>query len=169
MSAKQTISEWFYQYSDEIYDYLVYYMGSTDVEDMVQEVFIKAMRSLHTFKGESSPKTWLMKIARNLAIDEYRRKKAKGWGKTISLSKRFEANDPNTPEKIFENNETKQDLYKAIQDLHDNYREVLLLRGIKQMGTKETAAILNWKEEKVRTTYYRALKALRNTQGGYEL
>ncbi|MET3695868.1 RNA polymerase sigma-70 factor [Bacillus oleivorans] len=169
MSAKRTISEWFFQYSHDIYDFLVYYMGSTDVEDLVQEVYIKALRSLHGFKGESSPKTWLIKIARNVAIDEYRKKKSKGFHHMISFTERIAANDPLTPEKIFENNETKQDLYKAIQRLHETYRDVLILRGIQEMDTKETAVILNWKEEKVRTTYHRALKALRESQGGIEL
>ena len=46
-----------------------------DVEDLVQETFLIAMKKLSSFKGQSHPKTWLISIARNIVIDQYRRRK----------------------------------------------------------------------------------------------
>jgi len=157
------ISEWFHLYSNDVYNYLVYYTGSTDVEDLVQEVFIKVIKGLKSYKGESSPKTWIFSIARNVAIDDARKRNKK---RNLSLDEQMITADEDSPEKIFLQNEEKQALYHAIQMLKSNYREVILLRGIKEMTVSETAEILNWKEEKVRSTYSRALKSLRKLQGG---
>ncbi|MBS4197332.1 RNA polymerase sigma factor [Lederbergia citri] len=157
------ISEWFHLYSNDVYNYLVYYTGSMDVEDLVQEVFIKVIKGLKSYKGESSPKTWIFSIARNVAIDDARKRNKK---KKLSFDEQMITSDGETPEKIFLQNEAKQSLYTAIQMLKSNYREVIILRGIKEMSVSETAEILNWKEEKVRSTYSRALKSLRKLQGG---
>ncbi|MBW8352029.1 RNA polymerase sigma factor [Bacillus sp. IITD106] len=161
--SSSIISEWFHLYSNDVYNFLVYYTGSTDVEDLVQEVFIKVIKGLKSYKGESSPKTWIFSIARNVAIDDARKRNKK---KKFSFDEQMIMSDGETPEKIFLQNEEKQTLYTAIQKLKSNYREVIILRGIKEMTVSETAEILNWKEEKVRSTYSRALKSLRKLQGG---
>ncbi|MFC0476288.1 RNA polymerase sigma factor [Robertmurraya beringensis] len=69
------ISEWFYLYNKDIYYFLVYYIGSSDVEDLVQEVFIRAIKGYDTFQQKSSPKTWLFSIARHVGMDEMRKRK----------------------------------------------------------------------------------------------
>ncbi|WP_328225714.1 RNA polymerase sigma factor [Sutcliffiella cohnii] len=46
MSNEEKISQWFFEYSDDIYQFLLYKLGSSDVEDLVQEVFIRALKSL---------------------------------------------------------------------------------------------------------------------------
>jgi RNA polymerase sigma-70 factor, ECF subfamily len=153
------ISEWFQLYSNDIYQFLIYFLGTRDVEDLVQEVFIRAIKKLDTFEEKSSPKTWLFSIARHVAIDEIRRKqrmRVKSW---ILMEKEM-VMDLDTPEHFLQLNDSKQELYKAIQNLKKNYREVIVLRGIKELSIEETAEILNWKEDKVRLTFHRALKAL---------
>lgn len=84
-NVRETISEWFYLYSNDVYNFLVYYTCTTDVEDLVQEVFIKAGRGLHSYKNQASPKTWLFTIARNTAIDEARKKRQR-LAKTVQHS-----------------------------------------------------------------------------------
>ncbi|MGD6774653.1 RNA polymerase sigma factor [Sutcliffiella horikoshii] len=69
------ITDWFQEYHNDIYNFLIYYTGSMDVEDFVQETFLKAVRNIHKFKGESNPRTWLISIARNVAIDESRKRR----------------------------------------------------------------------------------------------
>jgi RNA polymerase sigma-70 factor, ECF subfamily len=165
MSTGRTISNWFASYSNDVNNFLVYYTGMRDVEDLVQEVFIKAIKGLDRFKGDAEPKTWLFSIARNVAKDEFRKRKAKMSKDTQLVDAIFEINDEDTPESIAQSNEIKKELYKAIQSLKDNYREVLILRGIEQLSIKETAVILNWSEGKVRTTYHRALKVLKSEGG----
>jgi RNA polymerase sigma-70 factor, ECF subfamily len=153
------ISEWFQQYSNDLYQFLIYYLGSNDVEDLVQEVFIRAIKNMDSFEEKSSPKTWLFSIARHIAIDEIRRKQRLKL-KNLILMGNQEWLEAKTPESFLNLNETNKDLYNTIQHLKKNYRDVIILRGIKELSVEETAEILNWKEEKVRLTFHRAIKAL---------
>lgn len=161
-NVRETISEWFYLYSNDVYNFLVYYTCTTDVEDLVQEVFIKAGRGLHSYKNQSSPKTWLFTIARNTAIDEARKKETKISKNSTTFDERFwEQQTSANPEHILLKNEEQKELYLSISKLKKKFREVMILRGIQGLSVRETAQILNCKETEVRTNYHRAIKALR--------
>jgi RNA polymerase sigma-70 factor (ECF subfamily) len=159
LSTEWEIEKWFIDYGDDVYNYLVYYTGSTDVEDMVQEVFIKAIKGMKNFKGLSTPKTWLFTIARYTALDCFRRRKRL---KLVSYS-----DTGNIPEQCYEMDEKLlldeevRYLYKAITNLKQNYKDVVLLRGIKGFSPSETAEILKWSETRVNVTLHRALKLLK--------
>ena len=159
MEINQQIEKWFIEYSDDIYNYLIYYTGNGDVEDLVQEVFIKAMKGIHKFKGISTPKTWLFTIARNTAIDNLRKRRGIKWAPyyTLELSPSFEI----TPDEKLQSIEEIQELYTAIGYLKQNYREIIILRGIKGFSPSETAEILKWSETRVNVTLHRALKSLK--------
>ncbi|MBT2690937.1 RNA polymerase sigma factor [Bacillus sp. ISL-47] len=153
------ISEWFYEYSHDIYHFLIYTLGTGDVEDLVQEVFIRAIRNIDSFQERSSPKTWLFGIARHVGIDEIRKRQRERL-KNYLFMKSEEASSKDNPEEFLEMSETHQVLYKAVRGLKQSYRDVVILRGIKEMTIGETAEILGWSEGKVRLTFHRAIKAL---------
>ena len=161
------ISEWFSLYNKDIYHFLVYYIVSSDVEDLVQEVFIRAIKGFNTYQKRSSPKTWLFSIARHVGIDEMRKRKRLRMKQMIWFwdEKKYKE----TPEEILQLNENNRLLYQAIHSLKVNYRDVIILRGIKELSVSETASILNWNENKVRITYHRALKTLQKSIGGFSL
>lgn len=162
-SNQETISDWFYLYSQEIYNFLVYYTGTRDVEDLVQEVFIKAGKGLGSYRKEASPKTWLMRIARNVAIDKARTKETRL--SRLSLPWQDSSNHRQTsssPEQILLENEEKSELYQLINQQKKKFRDVLILRGIQGLSVSETAVILDCKETAVRTNYHRAIQALKN-------
>lgn len=165
MPAKQKITEWFHQYHRDILNYLIYFTGRVDVEDLVQEVFIRALRRLNTFNELSSPKTWLFSIARNIAIDEMRKQKREN-DKQQKLLHFYRRSYHPSPEEMMRLNETNKEIYETIQTLRQNYRDVLILKGIKELNNQEVAEILQWSENKVSVTYNRALKALEKRIGG---
>lgn len=165
MEDNDIIMDWFHEYSDDIFNFLIYYTGRKDVEDMVQEVFIRALKRLTTFNERSNPKTWLFSIARNIAIDEMRKQK-KEKEKQQRLVRSFDRIHVQSPEEAVRADETNNEIYGAIQTLKQNYRDVLILKGIKELSVKETADILQWSENKVNVTYHRALKALEKKVGG---
>ncbi len=69
----------FAEFQDQLKSYLYRLLTDRqDVEDVAQDTFIQAYTKLHTFKGDSSLKTWVFRIATNLAYDHLR--KAKRWG-----------------------------------------------------------------------------------------
>ncbi|PFA67288.1 RNA polymerase [Bacillus sp. AFS015802] len=168
MSDNRLVADWFHHYSDSIYTFLVYRMGSVDVEDLVQEVFIRALNSLETFEGKANPKTWLYSIARNLALDELRKKKRSKWSITSFSPINHEGASFETPESLYFLNEGSRELLARIRKLKSNYRDVLILKGVNGFDVKETALILGWTENKVRITYHRACKKLQSITGGYQ-
>lgn len=170
MSKNDQLTEWVYQYSDDLYQYLIYRVGTREVEDLLQEVFIKAMKGMNHFKANSSVKTWLISIARRVAIDEYRRKNRFKVKRMVSLSDKGykEPLSLVTPETILGDKEKNRMLYEAIQRLKLSYRDVVILRGIKSFSVTETADILDWSENKVRSTYHRAKMKLHKELEGEE-
>jgi RNA polymerase sigma-70 factor (ECF subfamily) len=69
------ISEWISAHGDFLYSYAFLKTGNKETaEDLVQETLIAAYKSIDGFKGESSPKTWLMSILKYKIIDYYRKK-----------------------------------------------------------------------------------------------
>lgn len=159
---EELIEDWFDAYSDDVYRFLVYYMSTPDVEDLVQDVFIKAIDRYDSFKGDSSPKTWLITIARNLAIDEARKKKRRDWRRLITA---YDNPIDASPEEKQLVSESRLELHQAIAGLKTDYRDVVILRGIEELPVTETADILKWSHTKVRVTFHRALKALKDTFG----
>ncbi|MCG1022547.1 RNA polymerase sigma factor [Sutcliffiella horikoshii] len=170
MSNKQVISKWFYLYSDDIYQFLFYRLHSKhyDVEDLVQEVFFRALRNLDKFKGEAAPKTWLYSIARNVAIDAHRKRKRDKWKwlLTFESEKVPENMTMATPEELYFISVEQKELLNAIRSLKESYQEVLIMRAIKDLTVQETSAALGWTENKVRSTLHRAKLALQTKLGG---
>ncbi|MFD2370920.1 RNA polymerase sigma factor [Brevibacillus sp. GCM10020057] len=160
MDKNDLIEQWFLRYGDDIYKFLVYYTGSRDVEDLVQDVFLKALGSVASFAGRAQPKTWLLTIARNTAVDHARKQRLRRWLPDMWLS--HLTSEEKSPEELMDMQEEQQALYRAIRQIKPAYREVLILRGIKGLSAKETAQILGWSESKVNVTLHRAMKAVKD-------
>ncbi|MBU9713135.1 RNA polymerase sigma factor [Evansella tamaricis] len=168
MSREKIITDWFTLYSDDIYQFFIYRTGVTEAEDLVQEVYIRAIKGYNSYLGEASPKTWLLTIARNVATDEYRKQKRRKLLLLIKSKEESESTRTDTPELSFVMGEENQLLYEAIHSLKPTFRDVLILRGIKELSVPETSSILGWTENKVRSTFHRAKKALHEKLGGYD-
>ncbi|MFC4559601.1 RNA polymerase sigma factor [Virgibacillus kekensis] len=165
MTNSEMITDWFRKYSDDVFNFLIYYTGQRDVEDIVQEVFIKALRKVDTFNDQSSPKTWLFSIARNLAVDEIR-KQTREKEKVVRMKVMMDRKPLETPEQVYQLSETNKEIYRGIGYLKRSYQEVLILRGIQELTVNETAQVLKWNKNRVKVTYHRALKALEKKLGG---
>ncbi|MCF8564574.1 sigma-70 family RNA polymerase sigma factor [Alicyclobacillus tolerans] len=72
-SSKELIRSLYDLYSNDVYRYAWATLGdSTEAHDVVQEVFLRAYRSLNSYRHDASAKTWLMTIARNYIFDVLR-------------------------------------------------------------------------------------------------
>ncbi|WP_062052145.1 RNA polymerase sigma factor [Bacillus sp. JCM 19034] len=160
MNKNEMIEKWFQLYSDDIYQYFFYRVSINDAEDFVQEVFIRAFNSIDSFREESQVRSWLLSIARNLAIDEYRNFKKKRPFVGTNVNERI--NDDKTPDIIYERGENVERLYKAVAELKPSFKDVVILYGIKELSIQEVASILNWSENKVSYTFHRACKKLKS-------
>lgn len=152
------------KYHHDVFQFLFYMVKNREqAEDLVQEVYIRVYKSYHRFEGKSSEKTWLFSIARNVAIDHFR--KQKGWkqrifepfeGTTVQLK-----DEHPIPEEIALQKEDLQLMYRCLDLCTIDQRMVLVMRFIQDLSIAETANVLNWTEGKVKTTQHRALKALK--------
>jgi RNA polymerase sigma-70 factor, ECF subfamily len=157
---KDQIHDWYQVYSDEIYRFILIMIGDHEqAKDLTHDTFLKAYHHLDHFKGKTSDKNWLYRIARNITIDYMRKRKPLRY-----LADSFKAlpSTNDSPEKIMQIGEAERQLYLALSKLKRPYREVIILRKIKDLSIRETAEVLGWKESKVKTTLFRGMQALKN-------
>jgi RNA polymerase sigma-70 factor (ECF subfamily) len=111
-----------------------------DAEDIVQESFLKAYKAQESFRG-SEPKTWMLSIVRNTAMDFLRRLKTSA---TVTLGDQgYEPEDhsPN-PERAFLEQTRREQVRQAISNLAPEFREAIVLREIEGLSYKEIASVL---------------------------
>lgn len=154
------------EYNQELYRFIFYMVKNKETtEDLIQEVYIRILKSYESFRGESSEKTWIFSIARHVTIDFFRAQKRKrerildffDWGeKGETLS-----DDNPLPEELAEKSEEIIRLYKNLDKCTLDQKSVLILRFIQEFSIKETAEALGFSESKVKTTQHRALKVLK--------
>jgi RNA polymerase sigma-70 factor (ECF subfamily) len=130
-----------------------------EAEDVGQETFVRFYRSLNQFRGESSLKTYLTRIAMNLSLNELRRRK-RWWGlfSTRPVEEYFDL--PGEKPGYGESEETEL-IRKAIQRLDDKFRAVIVLRLIEGHSAEETAEILGVPVGTVSSRLARAQEKLR--------
>jgi len=158
------------RYTPRIYG-LVYNMTSNheDTNDLLQEVFAKAYRSIHGFKGNSSFSTWLHTIAVNRTINFV---KKRGRRQAMSLDD-VDANIENDPDFIEATsstdprretnlNELQKRLNEALQRLSPNHRAVVTMFDIQGMPHAEIAKVLGTSEGTVRSRLFYAHRELQN-------
>ncbi|EOR23400.1 ECF subfamily RNA polymerase sigma-24 subunit [Niallia nealsonii AAU1] len=154
----EIILEWYEKFGEAIFKYIFMMIHDyQQAEDLTNETFLKAFIHLDTFKSQSTEKTWLYRIAHNLTVDMIRKKKPLILIKEAFLLKKDE--EP-LPEEIVQIKEQSLDLYHALSILKQTYREVIILRKLKEFSIEETAVILGWSESKVKSTLFRAIRAL---------
>ncbi|CAH0346796.1 RNA polymerase sigma factor [Bacillus sp. CECT 9360] len=156
---ERIIEKWFHDFEADITKYLVYYTGHSDVEDLVQDTFLKALRSFNGYRKESHPKTWLLKIARNTAIDSSKKKSL--WKRLQKKQDLTQGHSQLLIEELLISKERYEKLYQAINRLPDHYREVILLRGIAELSPKEAGEVLKWSPNKLNVTFFRAIRKLK--------
>lgn len=162
-----SIARMYEEYSEAVYQFIYFLVGEEELsKDLMQETFLKAMNHFSGFRRDASEKTWLMKIARNLVYDHFRRKKVL---KFIPFLQKHEQLEPTyVPERWLESKDSQYKLYKALGQLPYQYREVIVLRKIEGFSIKESAKILGWNGVKVRNATERGMKKLQQLLGGDE-
>lgn len=149
----EVIEHLFELYADEIYRYARYSApASVDAKDVVQEVFLRAIRSWDSYRGDATARTWLFQISRNYIYDLLRKKRVE---RSYLEKHKPDLSDVSVPL------DTLVVLEQAVAQLTHDKREVFTLRGIQDVSVQETAKILGWSQSKVKTTFHRAIQDLR--------
>ena len=144
---------------DKIYRYFVLRIrDETEAEDMTQQVFLNALKSISSYKWKGVPFTaWLFRIAHNQLVD-YIRKTAKR--ATVPLNDSLANSEPN-PHQIAEHNLDIDQLISATGQLSAAQREVIALRFAGELSVAEVAKIMGKSQGAVKALQHSAIVALR--------
>jgi RNA polymerase sigma-70 factor, ECF subfamily len=133
-----------------------------DVEDLVQETFVRAFGSLDSFRGESSLRTWLFTIARRLLVDRRRSERRRGGGLTMQVEVQdVDAITEFTALDAVVADETERRMREAMARLTPTQREVFTLRVAEGMSYREIAEAAETTEGAARVHYHNAMRAIK--------
>jgi RNA polymerase sigma factor (sigma-70 family) len=154
----------------------VYHMTSNheDANDLVQDAFIKAYKSLHSFKGQSSFYTWVYRIAVNRTINFLKRRKDRGHFSLNDVDASIET-DPDyvelmshvTPRREVGLNELQEKLNEALQKLSDEHRAVVIMHDVQGMTHADIAKVMHCSEGTVRSRLFYARQQLQGLLSNY--
>ena len=139
-----------------------------DAWDLAQEGFLKAWKSIHRFKGQSSFYTWLYRIMTNVTIDSLRRKGIHGETEfddriapaNVEPGSRTTPSDVPLPHKKLEQREIRQRIDEAIGKLSPEHRAVIVMKEIEDLQYSEIAEILSCSLGTVMSRLFYARKKL---------
>lgn len=134
-----------------------------EVEELVQDTFVRAFASLEGFRGESSLRTWLFTILRRLLVDRRRARKRRGGRVEIREGDAATEYDPLDGMLA---DETEQRMREAITRLSPTQREVFTLRVAEGLSYKEIAEVAGTTEGAARVHYHNAMRAVKEFLNG---
>lgn len=145
-----------------------------EAEDIVQETFLNAFRTIDAFEGRSRLGTWLYRIAYNAALMRLRKKQPLYVSIDPPVLEEEETVTPIQlfdwcclPEDDFQTSEARTELERAIAELPETLRAVFVLRELEGLSTEETAQVLNVSLSNVKVRLHRARLWLRERLSAY--
>ena len=129
--------------------------GRGDLEDVLQDVFIEAFRSLARFRGDAKVSTWLYRVCVNVALQRLRKRKRLAEVPDVALP---ESSTEETPERGLDNRRRLDAVYRVLDRLSPKKRMVFVLHEIEGHEPKEIAQIVGAPVLTVRTRLHYARK-----------
>jgi RNA polymerase sigma-70 factor, ECF subfamily len=157
-------TQWFHEHRDPVFRYVRFRVATREVaEDVTSEVFMKALRSLHRYDAHrASPRTWLLRIARNAVTDHLRSLKRRG-SLHVSLDRvpDLVSNAQSQEERVLKE-ERVQILLNGASQLRKADQDILSLRYGSGFDNAEIAESLDISPNAVAVRLHRALKRLKD-------
>ena len=142
-------------YAPLVHGILLARVPRTEVDDLVQDIFLHAFKKLHTLRESASFGPWIAMIARNRAVDFHRRSRV-----TVEITDDLRGSD--------KQQSRAAEILELIRSLPDAYRETLVLRLVEGMTGPEIAARTGLTAASVRVNLHRGMKLLREKLGTTE-
>jgi RNA polymerase sigma-70 factor, ECF subfamily len=165
------------RYKDKVYNYICRMIGpGVDAEDLAQETFVRAYSSINSFQGRATLNTWLLRIATNLCIDYSRRRRtARGRGMACQNEVAGEGGEaardiPDTryePQAAVLNEELGEQLSRAVRQLPEKARMVVLLHDVEGLPYEDISRIVQCPLGTVKSRLFNARMALREKLAPY--
>jgi len=155
---QEAFAQLYEEHFDKIYRYVTLKIGNkTEAEDMTQQVFLKALQSISSFKWKGIPfSAWLFRIAHNQVVDYFRKKKRTD----VPLDESLATNDKN-PQLIVEQKLDTEQLLSATKQLTEAQREVISLRFAGELSIAQVAKTIGKSQGAVKALQHSGVVALR--------
>ncbi|MFW6074064.1 MAG: sigma-70 family RNA polymerase sigma factor [Chloroflexota bacterium] len=148
-----------------------------DAEDLVQEAYLRAFRSLHQFRQGTNLRAWIFRIMTNAFINEYRKRSRRPQSSSLDDLEEFYLYDhlvdsgvqpgDERPEDIVLSQITTEDVIEAIDELPEEFKNVVLLADVEEFTYREIAEILDIPVGTVMSRLYRARRKLQQNLYDY--
>ncbi len=154
-----------------VYRVLLSLVRDPDAADtLTQDCFLKAYQSRERFRGDCSPRTWLLRIAVNLARDHARNRKLQFWrGLFADQREDAELPEPVHPQPSVERallaRERLHKVWAAVKSLSMQQKAIFILRFVEEMEMEEIAGVMGLRMGTVKTHLFRAVSAVRREVG----
>ena len=152
------------KYLPTVYKRVWFSIPHQDVEDVTQEIFIAAIKSIASFRYEAQFSTWLRTITNRQIADYYRSRRWKASQSEFEI----ETIETNKMPALITNQENIDEiihLRRELINLPEHYREIILLRFVDGMKFKEIAQVLGKSMEATKSLFRRAISELRTSMG----
>jgi RNA polymerase sigma-70 factor (ECF subfamily) len=136
-----------------------YLRSQDDADDAAQETFIRALKNLHKFRGESSLNTWLYRITMNVCTNIQRKKRVKEFFGLDDVSDTI-ASDESTPAEQYEDSDFEKRFKELLNQLPEKQRETFALRYFDELSYEEISQILGTSVGGLKANYFQAVKKL---------
>ncbi|HRY77056.1 MAG TPA: RNA polymerase sigma factor [Candidatus Paceibacterota bacterium] len=145
---------------DRIYRFIYLKVSNREeAQDLAQQAFMKAWEAINGFEDEGLPfSSWLYRIARNLVIDFYRVQK-----NNVSLDEGIGIMHPDDLEERMFKSQKQEEIRKALRDLTDEQRDIIILRFVDDLSYKEIGKITKKNPAALRILQHRAINKLRKS------
>jgi RNA polymerase sigma-70 factor (ECF subfamily) len=163
----QAFAQLYEAYFDRIYRYIVMRIrNEAEAEDMTQQVFMKMLRSISSYKSKGAPfSSWVYRIAHNQVVDFLRQQNKKATVDIEGLQLPYEGDDP---QHVLEKQVDIEELKKATRQLTAAQQEVLSLRFAGELSIAQCADIMGKSEGAIKALQHSAVSALRRVLVGKE-
>jgi len=154
------------RYERAVYRYAYHMLGDPDdADDVKQDAFVKAYRTLPGFRGDCSLLTWLLKVTGNLCRDRHKTRLRRG---EVALLPEIQGNlpDPGSrgidPAHLLERKDLHATLYRVLAGLPATQRELIVLRDIQGLSYLEIADVLGCSVASVKLRLFRARRGFKD-------
>lgn len=155
-TRKEGFSAMVRQYSEQLYWHIRHIvLNHDDANDVLQNTFLKAWKSLESFQGKSTLGTWLYRIAVNESFDFIRRQKQLG---SISADEDLSVANRLLADEYFDGDKTQALLQEAVSKLPDVQRTVFTMKYFEDKKYSEISKILRTSEGALKASYHLAVK-----------
>lgn len=152
------------QYEASVFRLALSILGDTaEANEVTQETFIAALRSLRSYREKQSLKAWLYTIALNRSRSHLRKRKViERLRASLAANFRIETQKQTTPEETILRGEQDSEVWRALKQLDERHRLVVILRYFQELPITEIAEILSISEGTVHSRLHSAREKLRS-------